>query len=75
LWQRAICRIKENDGEIIMERFLLHVLQVVFTLVVFASPVILVGLTIYCFVEHKIILGIVLSVVFSLCLGILIYDW
>lgn len=50
-------------------------LQVVFALVAFASLVILVGLAIYCFVEHKIILGIVLSVVFILCLGIVTYDW
>ena len=58
-----------------MGRFLQYMLQGVFTLVVFVSPVILIGLAIHCFVEHKIILGIVLSVVFILCLGILTYDW
>lgn len=58
-----------------MGRFLQYVLQVVFTLVVLVSPVGLLGLAIHCFVEHKIILGIVLSVVLALCLGILTYDW
>ena len=75
LWQRAICRIKENDGKIIMKRFLRHMLQVVFTLVEFVSPVILVGLAIICFVAHKIILGVVFSIAFVLCLGIVTYDW
>ena len=75
MWQRAIYRIKENDGEIIMKRFLQHMLQVVFALVAFAFPVILAGLTIICFVAHKIILGIVFSVAFILCIGIETYDW
>ena len=75
LWQRAICGIKENDGEIIMKRFLQHMLQVVFALVAFASPIILVGLTIICFVAHKIILGVVFSVASILCIGIITYDW
>ena len=50
-------------------------LQVVFTLVEFVSPVILVGLAIICFVAHKIILGVVFSIAFVLCLGIVTYDW
>lgn len=50
-------------------------LQVVFALVTFAFPVILAGLTIICFVAHKIILGIVFSVAFILCIGIETYDW
>ena len=58
-----------------MKRFLHHMLQVILTLVAFVSPVILAGLTIICFVAHKIILGIVFSVAFILCLGIVTYDW
>ncbi len=58
-----------------MKRFLRHMLQVVFTLVAFVSPVILAGLIIICFVAHKIILGIVFSVALILCLGIVTYDW
>ena len=58
-----------------MKRFLLHILQVVLLFVAFASPVILIGLTMFCFVTHKIILGIVFSVAFILCLGIVTYDW
>lgn len=50
-------------------------LQVVLMLVMFASPVILVVLTIICFVAHKIILGVVFSVASILCLGIVTYDW
>jgi hypothetical protein len=58
-----------------MKRFLQHMLQVVFTLVAFVSPVILAGLAIICFVAHKIILGIVFSIAFILCFGIVTYDW
>ena len=58
-----------------MKRFLQHMLQVVFALVTFAFTVILAGLTIICFVAHKIILGIVFSVAFILCIGIETYDW
>nr|DAH36413.1 MAG TPA: hypothetical protein [Caudoviricetes sp.] len=58
-----------------MKRFLLHVLQVVFTFVAFVSPVILAVLTIICFVAHKIILGVVFSVASILCLSIVTYDW
>lgn len=50
-------------------------LQVVFTLVAFVSPVILAGLALICFVAHKVILGIVFSIAFILCLGIVTYDW
>ena len=50
-------------------------LQVVFALVAFVSPVILVGLAIICFVVQKIILGIVFSIAFILCLSIVTYDW
>lgn len=58
-----------------MKRFLRHMSQVVFTLVGLAFPVILVGLAIMCFVAHKIILGVVFSIAFALCLGIVTYDW
>lgn len=58
-----------------MKRFLRHMLQVILTLVAFVSPVVLAVLTIICFVAHKIILGIVFSVAFILCLGIVTYDW
>ena len=75
LWQRAICRIKENDGELIMKRFLRHMLQVIFTLVAFASPGILVVLAITCFVAHKIVLGVIFSVASIVCVGIVTYDW
>lgn len=75
LWQRAIFRIKENDGEIIMKRFLQYMLQVVLAIVAFVPPVIFVGLAIICFIVHKIILGIVFSIASILCLGIAIYDW
>ena len=50
-------------------------LQVVLALVAFVSPVILAGLAILCFVVNKIILGIVVSIAFILCLGIVTYDW
>lgn len=50
-------------------------LQVVFTLVAFVSPAILAGLALICFVAHKVILGIVFSIAFILCLGIVTYDW
>lgn len=58
-----------------MKRFLQHMLQVVLTLVAFVSPIVLAGLTIICFVAHKIILGIVFGVAFILCLRIVTYDW
>ena len=58
-----------------MKRFLLHVLQVVFTLVAFVSPVILVVLAITCFAAYKIIFGVVFSIASILCLGIVTYDW
>ena len=50
-------------------------LQVVLALVAFVSPVILVGLAILYFIVNKIILGIVFSIAFILCLGIVTYDW
>ena len=58
-----------------MKRFLRHMLQVVFSLVAFISPIILVVLTITCFVVHKIVLGVVFSIAFILYLGIVTYDW
>lgn len=58
-----------------MKRFLQHMLQVVLALVAFVSPVILAGLAILYFIVNKIILGIVFSIAFILCLGIVTYDW
>nr|DAO56750.1 MAG TPA: hypothetical protein [Caudoviricetes sp.] len=61
-----------------MKRFLLHMLQIVFTLVTFASPVILVVLAITCFATYKIVLGVVFSILSILFLGIVTivtYDW
>lgn len=58
-----------------MKRFLLHVLQVVFTIVTFTLPAILVVLAITCFATHKIVLGVVFSIVSILFLGIVTYDW
>ena len=58
-----------------MKRFLLHVLQVVFTIVTFTLPVLLAGLAITCFINHKIILGVAFSIASFVFLCIATYDW